>query len=49
MSFHDTPEKPLPEMRYLDTTAAAGPKHEYRVIAINGAGLSSAAASPMPP
>jgi hypothetical protein len=49
MSFHDTPEMPLPEMRYLDTTAAAGATHKYHVIAINGAGLSSAAASSTSP
>jgi hypothetical protein len=49
MSFHDTPEAPLPEMRYLDTAAAEGETHEYRVITINGAGLSSAATSPTPP
>jgi hypothetical protein len=41
MSYHDTPEKPLPEMRFLDKTAKPGEKHEYRVIAINGVGLKS--------
>jgi hypothetical protein len=41
MSFHDTPEKPLPEMRFIDKTAKAGEKHEYRVIAVNGATLRS--------
>jgi hypothetical protein len=41
MSYHDTPEKPLPEMRFLDRTARAGEKHEYRIIAVNGAGLKS--------
>jgi hypothetical protein len=49
MSFHDTPEMPLPEMRYLDTTVTEGAAHEYRVIAINGVGLSSAPASPISP
>src|SRR5262245_10675990 len=39
MSYHDTPEKPLPELRFLDTTARAGQKYEYRVLAVNGAGL----------
>lgn len=43
MSYHDTPERPLPEMKYHDTTAKAGEPHAYRVIAINGVGLSSAA------
>ena len=41
MSYHDTPEKPLPEMRFVDRSAKAGVKHEYRVIAVNGMGLKS--------
>lgn len=49
MSYHDTPEKPkdgsLPEMRFVDTTAKAGVKHIYRIIAINSVGLRSSPAS----
>lgn len=41
MSYHDTPEKPLRELRYVDSTAAAGQTHEYRVTVINSAGLKS--------
>ncbi len=41
MSYHDTPEKPLPEMRFLDAKARAGQKHDYRIIAVNSAGLIS--------
>lgn len=41
MSYHDTPEKPLPQMRYLDAKAPKGRRHEYQVIAVNGAGLKS--------
>ena len=41
MSYHDTPEKPLPEMRFIDRSTRPGEKHAYRVIAINGAGLKS--------
>lgn len=41
MSYHDTPEKPLPEMRFVDSSAQPGAKHTYRVIAVNGAGLKS--------
>lgn len=41
MSYHDTPEKPLPEMRFLDRAARPGDKHEYRIIAINSAGRKS--------
>lgn len=39
MSYHDTPEKPLPEMRFIDPN----PKMDahYSVITINGAGLKS--------
>jgi hypothetical protein len=43
MSYHDTPEKPLPEMRFVDRSAKADEKHEYRVIAVNGVGLKSIA------
>jgi uncharacterized protein (TIGR03067 family) len=41
MSYHDTPELPLPEMRFLDKTAAPGANHDYQVIAVNGVGLKS--------
>lgn len=41
MSYHDTPEKPLPEMRFHDRTAKPGEKHEYTIIAVNGVGLKS--------
>jgi len=43
LSFHDTPEQPLPPMRFVDTTATPGAKHAYRIIAINAAGLKSPA------
>ena len=42
MSYHDTPETPLPEMRFVDSTAERGSEHAYRVIAINSVGLRSA-------
>jgi hypothetical protein len=41
MSYHDTPEKPLPEMRFVDRSAKPGVRHEYWVIVVNGAGLKS--------
>lgn len=41
MSYHDTPEKPLLEMKFLDKEAASGAKHAYRVISINRVGLHS--------
>ena len=44
MSYHDTPERPLPALRFIDRTATAGAKHEYRVITVNSVGLKSAPA-----
>lgn len=43
MSYHDTPEKPLPAMRYLLPGPIGG---ELRVVALNGAGLASAPSAP---
>ena len=45
LSFHDTPEAPVPAMKYLDATAAKA-KHVYRVIAVNGVGLESPPSAP---
>jgi hypothetical protein len=44
MSYHDTPETPLPALRFLD--ASAGPRHEYRVVVVNGVGLRSEPSAP---
>jgi len=41
MTYHDTPDQPLPEMRYVDSTAKAGEKHKYAVVTVNGVGLKS--------
>lgn len=41
LQYSDTPTNPLVEMRFTDKEAAAGEKHEYRVIAVNTAGLKS--------
>jgi len=41
MTYHDTPSKPLPEMRYVDGSAKAGAKHHYQVITVNSVGLKS--------
>jgi pimeloyl-ACP methyl ester carboxylesterase len=46
MSYHDTPEKPLPEMRFVDRAPVAGTKHEYRVIVVNGVDLRSEVSKP---
>ena len=42
MTYHDTPSQPMPQMRYLDTSAKAGEEHAYTVITVNGVGLKSA-------
>src|SRR5205085_11187281 len=41
MTYHDTPSKPMPEMRYVDASAKAGAKHNYQVITVNSVGLKS--------
>ena len=41
MSYHDTPERPLPAMRFLDRTATPGTSPVYRVFAVNSVGLKS--------
>ena len=41
LQYSDTPTNPLVEMRFTDTKAEADKKHEYRVIAVNTAGLQS--------
>jgi hypothetical protein len=48
MSYGDTPERPLPEMRYTDRSPPPGTRHEYRVIVVNGVGLKSLPSSPVP-
>jgi len=41
MTYHDTPSQPMPEMRYVDTSAKAGEKHTYAVVTVNSVGLKS--------
>ncbi len=41
MSYHDTPEKPLPKMEFLDKTEGAKADAKYQVIAVNSVGLRS--------
>ncbi len=45
MSYGDTPDPALREMRFTDTSAKLGDRHEYRVIAVNSVGLKSAPAT----
>jgi hypothetical protein len=42
MTYHDTPDQPLRQMRYLDASAKPGEKHRYTIIAVNSVGLKSA-------
>jgi hypothetical protein len=44
MSYHDTPERPLPALRYIDRSATPGTQHVYRIIAVNSVGLRSPSA-----
>ena len=44
MTYHDTPAQPMPEMRFVDTSAKPGEKHAYEVITVNGVGLKSGSA-----
>jgi hypothetical protein len=41
LQYSDTPPQPLVPMHFTDTQAEAGKTHQYRVIAINTAGLKS--------
>jgi len=46
--YSDSPTPPLAEMRFTDTTATAGEKHTYQIIAVNSVGLKSAPAKALP-
>lgn len=41
LQYSDTPTNPLVEMIFTDKAPEAGKKHQYRVIAVNTAGLKS--------
>jgi hypothetical protein len=41
MTYHDTPASPLPEMRYVDSSAKPEAKHNYQIITVNSVGLKS--------
>jgi hypothetical protein len=46
LSYHDTPYAPLPQMRHVDSSAPAGAKHVYTVVALNSAGVPSVPSLP---
>jgi len=41
MTYHDTPDQPMPQMRYVDSSAKADEKHSYSVVTVNSVGLKS--------
>src|SRR6266850_2275427 len=41
MTYHDTPDQPMPQMRYVDGSAKADEKHAYSVVTVNSVGLKS--------
>lgn len=41
LSFHDTPEAPRPEMRFVDTTIKPGEAYSYTIVALNSAAVRS--------
>jgi hypothetical protein len=41
MTFHDTPDQPMPEMRFIDQSVKSGEKHTYTVMTVNSVGLNS--------
>ena len=47
LSFHDTPEGPPPEMRYLDASTKPGEKHTYSILTVNSAGVPSEPSGPV--
>ncbi|WP_397570776.1 hypothetical protein [Schlesneria sp. T3-172] len=46
MSYHDTPEKPLLPLKYVDQNAQPGADAVYEVVTVNSVGLESAPAKP---
>jgi len=46
MTYHDTPDQPLPQMRYVDASTEVGEKHAYALITVNSVGLKSSPSLP---
>ena len=44
MSYHDTPEQPLPRLEFTDRPSPPAGRHVYRIYAANSVGLESAPA-----
>jgi hypothetical protein len=43
MSYHDTPERPLPEQKFIDPAPGSAAPADYAVVTVNSAGLKSPA------
>jgi hypothetical protein len=41
MTYHDTPDQPMPAMRFMDSSAKLEEKHTYAIISVNSVGLKS--------
>jgi hypothetical protein len=48
MTYHDTPSQPMPEMRYVDSSAKPDEIHTYSIITVNSVGLTSKPSGPSP-
>ncbi len=48
MTYHDTPDQPMPKMRFVDTSAKTGERHSYAVITVNSVELKSEPATAEP-
>jgi lysophospholipase L1-like esterase len=46
MSYHDTPEAPLPAMKFVDLSPPSDSSAKYRVVSVNSVGLKSAPSIP---
>ncbi|MGC3970135.1 MAG: fibronectin type III domain-containing protein [Pirellulales bacterium] len=46
LSYHDTPEAPLAEMKFIDAKTEPDKKYEYRIVAVNGLDLKSTPSEP---
>ena len=46
MGYHDTPERPLLEMKFIDKTVKPDDAGKYEVISVNSVGLESEPARP---
>lgn len=41
MTYHDTPDQPVPEMHFVDKSSNAKESHSYSIVTVNSVGLKS--------